>query len=87
MSPVKKIEDKGFTAKVIHLRKFELPAAGVFYGTRKDHPAVPPRPEGGTTMVIVKDSEGNRIASGQARCSDNDNYNKSLGVLIAAGRA
>lgn len=48
-----------------------------------DHPV--PKERGGCTVVeLTKDD---KTVTGLAVCSDNDNYNKKIGVKIAIGRA
>lgn len=81
------LKSQGYRIKTSHVRRFRLPLVGYFYGTRKEHPAVPPEPNGGSTVVTVYDSDGNRLVSAVARCSLRDNYNKKLGATIALGRA
>lgn len=43
-------------------------------------------PRGGFTKVTIKTPDGREFC-GVAKCSDNDNYNKKIGVAIAIGRA
>jgi hypothetical protein len=44
------------------------------------------KPKGGKTVVTVTDNDGNTF-EGLAKCSDNDGFNKRIGVAIAIGRA
>jgi hypothetical protein len=49
-------------------------------------------PKGGSTVVYIghkgtDEKEGEIVITGEAVCSEEDNYNKRLGVTIALGRA
>lgn len=59
--------------KTLELAKFE--SLGVEYAL----------PRGGRTVVEVTNSKG-RTLSATSYCSDNEQFNKSLGVKIALGR-
>ena len=87
MQLVQQLKDMGYSVHVTHLRTFELPSIGKFWGTRKDHPAVPPLPQGGATIVTLYDAEGKYVMQSKASCSMQDNFSRTRGLMIAAGRA
>lgn len=78
---------EGWQIKVSHNRRFVLSAAGEFYGTRFEHPSVPPEPRGGFTIATLISPDKTVLVQGTAHCSRRDNYSKKLGRNIAVGRA
>lgn len=44
------------------------------------------KPKGGMTEVIIDSPHGEHF-EGKAKCCDQDNYNKKLGIRIALGRS
>lgn len=87
MSHEDKLKLEGWTLKVSHNRSFTLPTQPLFYGTRREHPAIPPNPRGGFTIATFISPDKTVIVQGAAHCSHRDNYNKKLGRTIAIGRA
>jgi len=71
MSNVKELRQLGYKVRVIHNR--------VMVGDK-------PYPRGGHTVVEITTPDQKELY-GVARCSDEDGYNKKLGVKIAIGRA
>ena len=80
MLTVKDLRQKGFKVYVKHSRahKFDL---SQYAACSRDY-----APTGGITTVEIF-YDGKFVASGVAKCSVKDNYNKKLGVRIALGRA
>ena len=70
---VKELRQMGYTVKVRHNRLYEFGRIGY-------------KSKGGLTEVNIYYG-GALLAEGKARCSDNDNYDRKLGVAIALGRA
>lgn len=87
MKLLDELKSQGYSVKVSHGRSFTLPTQPLFFGTRREHPAIPPNPAGGFTIATIRDAEGVVVAQGTAHCSRRDNYNKSLGLQIALSRA
>lgn len=44
-------------------------------------------PKGGRTEALIFDAEGNQVASGEAICRPDENFQKRLGRIVALGRA
>ncbi len=68
---VKQLRQSGYKVRVMHMRN----KSDVGYD-----------PHGGTTRVEITTPEGKELV-GEARCSNQDNYSKKIGVAIALGRA
>ena len=79
--PVSELRAAGIRVWVTHIRRYDVTGrcACEHYSE--------PFPCGGLTTVDLLDAEGNRLGSGEARCSPKDNYNRKLGFHIALGRA
>lgn len=79
----------------------ELPEGfTVKYRHERDEAFIPPRfdrfdelgavsvsPKGGKTEAFIFDSKGNEVATGEAVCRPDENFDKALGRTIALGRA
>lgn len=85
MSPTE-LRESGWQVRVSHNRRFTL-SGGDFYGTRYEHPAIPPQPRGGFTVATLISPDRTVLVQGTAHCSLNDNYSKKMGRNIAIGRA
>jgi len=83
---IEALKEVGYTVHFSHIRVFELPTQGKFYGRRKNHPALKPLSKGGFTICTIK-LDGELVTSHLARCSHLDNYNRKMGRDIAFGRA
>lgn len=68
---IQQLRRQGYKIRVLHYRR------ETFDGFR---------PKGGFTHVIIDTPTGEHF-EGRAKCSDNENYNKKLGVRIAMGRS
>lgn len=76
---------EGATVKVKHFRRVgDDPNFLTMYDIRES--GLTPSPQGGRTEAVVKTVDG-REALGVAECSNLDNYNRTIGRLIATGRA
>jgi hypothetical protein len=93
MVDVNFLRDMGMKVKVTHYRR---------YYSLQEAPKGPPKvvtvlnpnyssdvskalPKGGKTVIEVTDAENNTFVA-EAVCSDSDQFNKSVGSRIAAGR-
>lgn len=82
-------ESRGLRVRAEHRRCLD--------GVARDYPifsafalrsqGLTPAPKGGRTAVFLIDETGQAVASGFARCSPHDHYDKRRGVEIALGRA
>ena len=79
---VQQLRNNGYKVKVLHFRNPVLPFKGDF----NDYMKHPKYPKGGSTQVIIDTPNGDRFV-GTSKCSEQDNYNKKLGVRIALGRS
>lgn len=80
---VQELRSMGFKVKVLHFRK---PITKYKISGEKYVDYSTPSPKGGATQVIIDSPDGQHF-EGKAKCSDNDNYDKKLGIRIALGRA
>lgn len=71
---VKNLRQTGWKVRVLHHRVDDNRILGEIY------------PKGGKTVIILDSPSGEHF-EGVAVCSDNDLYNKKIGVKIALGRA
>jgi hypothetical protein len=78
MLTVENLRKMGYRVKVRHTRKTVM---------NPDYHYVDFSCRGGLTEVEVYDFATQQAYLGSARCSDNDNFNRKLGVKIALGRA
>lgn len=78
MKTVHELRQDGCKVRVRHYRTSKL--------INEHHSKVKANEKGGRTTVDVTFPDGTEV-SGEALCSDQDNYNKKLGVRIALGRA
>lgn len=69
---VDELRHLGYKVRVRHFRKLD------------EHNNILPR--GGETIVSITDEHGHTV-EGVAKCSNNDGFNKKIGVAIAIGRA
>lgn len=79
---IRDLRNNGYKVRVLHFRRHKSGPciAGINFGCfEKD-------PKGGTTQVIIDSPTGEHF-EGEAKCSNQDNYNKKLGVKIALGRS
>lgn len=74
------VEALGYEVEITHHRRL-VPV------TKFGQTTVSTDPRGGSTQVDIVDKDGQVMASGTARCSDQDNYSRKVGVSIALGRA
>jgi hypothetical protein len=84
---VEDLRKSGYKVRVAHKRfcKFDYSTTLVIptlHGIKGD--SILPR--GGITQVDIRTPDGEELF-GEAKCSDKDNYNKSIGLQIAIGRA
>lgn len=83
LKSVRALQEKGFTIEVKHFRRF----AGLDdYFQKHSQPERSPESTGGSTLVVITDQNG-ETGKGRAQCSEKDNYNRKVGICIAAGRA
>jgi hypothetical protein len=73
-----------YIKKVDDLRSLGYKVRVMHYRNKDNNDNIKPR--GGKTVVTVTDNNGNTF-KGLATCSDNDGFNKRIGVAIAIGRA
>lgn len=81
---VAELRKQGYTVKVSHKRNTQLKSGASRSAPTPHDFEVSPR--GGITKVEIV-APDQRLFIGEARCSDLDNYNKSIGRNIAIGRA
>jgi hypothetical protein len=80
---VKELRSIGFKVRVLHFRK---PSTKFRINGEKFEDYSTPSPKGGATKVVIDSPDGQHF-EGKAKCSDDDNYDKKLGIRIALGRA
>ena len=79
MLTVHDLRKKGYKVRVLHTRRYEQPNQ---FGR-----AILLSKGGLTEVCITQPGHDVISAAGVARCSQNENFNRKLGVRIALGRA
>ncbi len=76
---VKQLRQSGYKVRVLHTRNYKLVE-------HLDNITKQVTAKGGTTTIEITTPDGKNL-TGVAHCSNQDSYNKRLGVRIAIGRA
>jgi len=77
---IKSLRQQGYKVRVIHERRYT--SKYKFSG-----PTVELSARGGWTTIEITTPDKQRSAVGEAVCSNQDNFNKKIGNMIALGRA
>ena len=79
-SIIEELEQQGYEVDIEHIRNYDVKQLGIGFNKTTLNP------RGGITRAkIIKGKQ--LIAFADAHCSEEDNYSRKLGALIALGRA
>lgn len=83
---VAELRDKGYKVRIIHVRKYFTENGDTILSNIDIFDKTSLSPKGGMTIVEVT-TPSLETKKVHTTCSDNDAYNKKIGVAIALGRA